>query len=331
MSNEKLLTISIASYNVEKCLSECLDSLLLENENFEYLDVIIVNDGSKDGTLSVAKKYIDMFPDVFRVVDKENGGYGSTINSSSKIARGMYYKLLDADDLYDKDGLNALINYIKKNGDDDMIITPYVKNFVDVGKYTQVNEVDSNLKGECVSKDNFTVIPAMHAICIKTELLTDINIQEHCFYTDNEFVAFALIKSNSFSSLDKPVYIYNLGLANQSVSINGLRKHLDDWEKVYRAIYELTKISNIDSKKKEMINSIQKELVNAMYLAYMVQEQPIKYKSKLKDIDVFIKTNDTEIYELTNEIKTIHIVRVMNFSLYSLISWFIKRRIRRKQ
>lgn len=328
MQNEKLLTISIASYNVEKCLAYCLDSLILKNENFKLLDIIIVNDGSKDGTLSVAKKYIDMFPDVFRVVDKENGGYGSTINSSIAIAKGKYYKLLDADDLFDTDGLNNLIDFIKnKSNEVDLIISKYIKNYTDVNRQEIITDFKEKVVNKSITLDYFNSIPAMHSICVKTNCIRDMHIQEHCFYTDNEYVAYVLLHTKNFSTIDSCIYIYNLGLNDQSVSVNGLRKHLRDWNNVYRAIKKMFDDSNANYNCIEMIQKIQKELVYAMYLAYLVQKNSYQYKKELMNIDAFIKSEDVEIYKLTNQIKVVKALRISKFYLYRLLSKEITRRM----
>lgn len=327
MQNEKLLTISIASYNVEKCLAYCLDSLILKNENLKLLDIIIVNDGSKDGTLSVAKKYIDMFPDVFRVVDKENGGYGSTINSSIAIAKGKYYKLLDADDLFDTEGLNDLLEYIKNNKDDvDLIITPYIKNFTDINEQIVVNDIEGTINCREVELDTFKNIPAMHSMCVRTECIKNIHIQEHCFYTDNEYVAYVLLNAQSVSSIESDVYIYNLGLNDQSVSLNGLRKHLDDWEKVYLGLKEMLH-KNTPSNKKTIIYLMQKEIVYSMYLAYLVQEDLLKHKENIVKIDKEIKLNDNYVYTITNDIFLIKYLRLVNFHFYKVFSKLAMRRL----
>ena len=324
MNTEKLLTISIASYNVEKCLGTCLESLILKNDNFKYLDIIIVNDGSQDGTSSIAQKY----PNVFRVVNKSNGGYGSTINASIAIAQGKYYKLLDADDLFDSDGLNSLLEFIKnKSNNVDLIITKYIKNYTDIHKKDLVTDVKKNANNQAIYLDAFKTIPAMHSICVKTECVKEMQIQEHCFYTDNEYVAYILLKTQTYSFFDTCVYIYNLGLNDQSVSINGLRKHLNDWFKVYLAIKKMLDKDNKNEAKEELIYKIQKELVYAMYMAYLVQTNVMKYKKELQNIDSYIKENDEIIYSLTNRISMINLLRKVDFHFYKLFSVIAMRKL----
>ena len=95
----KVLSLCIPSYNMEAYLGRCVDSLLAE-EVIDKLEIIIVNDGSKDRTLEIANAYRDRYPQSVVVVDKPNGHYGSTVNAALKVATGRYFRLLDADDWF---------------------------------------------------------------------------------------------------------------------------------------------------------------------------------------------------------------------------------------
>ncbi len=95
----KILTIIVPSYNMEAYLPKCLGSLIIDDKGLlQKLDVIVVNDGSKDRTSEIAHEFEAKYPNVFRVIDKENGNYGSCINAALPIALGGYVKILDADD-----------------------------------------------------------------------------------------------------------------------------------------------------------------------------------------------------------------------------------------
>lgn len=72
---EKILTISIAAYNAEFDIRRCLDSFV-NSKVFELLEIIVVNDGSKDNTLKVARQYEEQYPESIKVIDKKNGGHG---------------------------------------------------------------------------------------------------------------------------------------------------------------------------------------------------------------------------------------------------------------
>ena len=123
----KILTISIAAYNVEKTIGKTLDSLLVgNNDDLNKLDIIIVNDGSKDSTSEVVMNYCTKYPDAIRLVNKQNGGYGSTINTSLEIAKGKYFKLLDGDDQYDTENLTSFLGFLS-NTESDIVVSPFIE------------------------------------------------------------------------------------------------------------------------------------------------------------------------------------------------------------
>lgn len=98
-SMENILSIIIPTYNMEKYLDKCLASLIIEDkELMRQLEVLVVIDGAKDRSSEIAHTYQNRFADTFRVIDKENGNYGSCINRGLKEATGRYVKVLDADD-----------------------------------------------------------------------------------------------------------------------------------------------------------------------------------------------------------------------------------------
>ena len=119
---EKILTISVAAYQVEKYIEKNLKSLINSNV-IDFLEIFVIDDGGKDSTIDIAEKYQKIYPDSIKIVRKENGGYGSTVNYSIFHATGKYFKLLDGDDWFNTKGLIHLVDYLK-NCRSDIVITP---------------------------------------------------------------------------------------------------------------------------------------------------------------------------------------------------------------
>src|SRR5699024_12690371 len=94
---EKILTVTIPSYNVEKYLRQTLDSFLAE-EILEEIEILIVDDGYKDKTAAIGKEYEKNYPGTSRGISKENGGHGSTINRGQPEAKRQHFKVVDGDD-----------------------------------------------------------------------------------------------------------------------------------------------------------------------------------------------------------------------------------------
>ncbi len=109
----KILSIIIPSYNMEAYLPKCLGSLIIDDKDLlQKLDVIVVNDGSKDRTSEIAHEFEANYPGVFRVIDKSNGNYGSCINVALPKAVGKYVRILDADDSFDPIGFQRYLSFI---------------------------------------------------------------------------------------------------------------------------------------------------------------------------------------------------------------------------
>ena len=117
----KVLSVIIPTYNMESLLGECLDSLLV-HKNLDKLDILVVNDGSKDKSSQIAHDYEHKYPGVITVIDKENGNYGSCINAVLPLAQGKYVKVLDADDKFNTINLDLFLNLL---GDieSDLVLT----------------------------------------------------------------------------------------------------------------------------------------------------------------------------------------------------------------
>lgn len=130
---QKLLTIVVPSYNAEKYLRYNLDSLCLE-EILDELEVIVVDDGSKDSTGKIIDEYAKRFPGTVIPIHKENGGHGSGINTGIRCATGVYFRVIDADDWADAEDLKRLVCYIKavhqgdKNDFEEMKVVDHSSN-----------------------------------------------------------------------------------------------------------------------------------------------------------------------------------------------------------
>ena len=84
---------------------------MINSKEFSKLDIIVVNDGSTDQTVEITNKYVEKYKQSIRLINKENGGHGSTINTSIKHAKGKYYKILDSDDWVNSENLNRLVAF----------------------------------------------------------------------------------------------------------------------------------------------------------------------------------------------------------------------------
>lgn len=317
----KLLTVSIAAYNVEKYLKKTLASLTSNSELMKLLDVIIEDDGSTDDTFAIALEFQNKYPDTFRAVHKENGGYGSTINNSIRLANGRYFKQLDGDDWFDTENFYEFLAFLN-NRNDDLILTPYY-NYYENGNITLVNHCK---KVPTVVSDisalNLCEYLAMHELTIKTALLKDNNIAitEKCFYTDNEYTFLPLLYAKTVGRYHKPVYCYRLGRNGQSVSLEGIHKHYMDSLAVAKKIYSAYNDRKNDTSSIEPI--LMRKIcyiTDTVYTYYLVSGNKGASKEELKTFDAWMKNNYFDLYKMTRTVKKARLLRMTKFSIYGIL------------
>ena len=243
MPIRKLLTISVAAYNVEKTLRETLDSLIIP-EVLDKLEVFVVDDGGTDGSLEIAREYESRYPDTFHAVHKENGGYGSTVNYSVAHAAGKYFRLLDGDDWYASDNLKLLVESLE-GIEADMIVTPCMSCGERSGKRV-LNQICAERPDGVYAIEDLKHISGnlyMHHLCYKTSLLQsiDLRLTEHCFYTDMEYAWFPLPYVKTVYIRNLPIYLYRTEVAGQSMSISGSRRYWRDGSTVFWSIANVYK------------------------------------------------------------------------------------------
>ncbi|MDO5702531.1 MAG: glycosyltransferase family 2 protein [Lachnospiraceae bacterium] len=229
---EKILTVSIAAYNVEKYLRETLDSLI-SPDIADELEVLIIDDGSTDSTPFIAREYEERFPGTMRLISKENGGYGSTINRGLKEARGRYFRQLDGDDRL-SGGLAGFVRDIKE-AHEDLILTQVIRWNESTGEENIRDYVRNAGEGSHLFDDiEVPDIITMHSATYRTDFLRKYGrkITEHCFYTDLEYVTYPLPHVKTVRVLHRPLYVYRTGAEGQSISRTGIRKHYREHRKV---------------------------------------------------------------------------------------------------
>ena len=222
----KVLSVCVPSYNMEKYLNRCIDSFLVP-EVLDQLEIIIVNDGSTDGTLSIANEYKTKYPQSIVVIDKANGHYGSCVNASLKVATGKYFRIVDADDWVDSDALVVFIKTLA-NIDVDCVCSKYtVHNYQENKQNIIENDLPSNV---ILDLNSFTIsdkCTQMHNLTYSLRLLHAINYYqtEGVCYTDTEYVYIPLSRSKNMMFIDVSLYQYFFGRDDQSMNRSVMEKN----------------------------------------------------------------------------------------------------------
>ena len=107
----KLLTFAVPCYNSQDYMEHCIHTLL---EGGDEVEIILVDDGSRDNTGAIADRYAQQYPDIVRVIHQENGGHGEGVNQGLRHAQGLYYKVVDSDDWADVDALRQVVDKLRE-------------------------------------------------------------------------------------------------------------------------------------------------------------------------------------------------------------------------
>lgn len=308
---EKILSVVIPTYNMETYLDNCLNSFIFDKDE-KGLEILIVNDGSKDKSAEIAKKYVEQYPDIFVFIDKENGGHGSTINAGLKVAQGKYFKVVDADDWVNTQEFEKFFNSLKLLNV-DCIVCNYMNCYENFNKHVlqncMVNEVNKIYDLNNLEKYNFI----MHSNTYKTDVIKAIRLQEHCFYVDVEYNIYAYAKCNTCIYLDYNVYQYRLGRIGQSVSLSGFYKHRENHKTVAKNIIKFVESNTFSDIKRKNIEHYVNSIIVSIYLhaiftyhfGNVIKDEIIKFDNELK--------NHVEFYNLSNKLRVIRSLRKHDF------------------
>lgn len=312
----KLLTIIVPTYNMERYLIKCLSSLIVtDSSRMESLEVLIINDGSKDQSSFIAHGYERDYPGIFRVIDKDNGNYGSCINRGLRESRGKYVKILDADDQFDSVAFNCFLEQLP-TCNDDLIISDCV----------QINEKEEiiafsnwesrliELKSQSVSlllESGVVNELQMHNITYRRNLLLQTNYvqTEGISYTDTEWVIIPLLMVKTICYFHVPLYKYLVGREGQTVNAEIFKKqfgHLEIIAKKLLEIYESLEINDT--------NTLCFESRLKAFIGHIIYRNTIKgifLESQLRAFDLYIKRFYTRSY-----------LRMSDWTVYINGYWF---------
>ncbi|MEG0722197.1 MAG: glycosyltransferase family A protein, partial [Lachnospiraceae bacterium] len=189
----KYISFAIPCYNSAEYMEHAIETILTGGEDVE---ILIINDGSKDDTLKIAKEYEKKYPSIIRAVDKENGGHGDAVNVGLKYATGLYFKVVDSDDWVDTEALKKVLEAVHKLTEEstpiDMLISNYVYEKVGVAHkriihYRNVLPQNQIMGWKNIGRFHLGQYILMHSVIYRTELLKlcQMELPKHTFYVDN--------------------------------------------------------------------------------------------------------------------------------------------------
>jgi Glycosyltransferases involved in cell wall biogenesis len=242
----KTITFAVPCYNSEAYMNKCVDTLLTGGDDIE---IILINDGSKDGTAAIADAYADKYPGIVRVIHQENGGHGEGVNQGLRHATGVYYKVVDSDDWLNEEALQQVLDklrsFVRRDKPLDLMIANYVYEHVEdntqrVMRYTNAFPQHTVFRWEDMKSFRPSQYLLMHSVIYRTEMLraTGIELPKHTFYVDNIFVYQPLPGVKSIYYMDVDLYRYFIGRADQSVNEQVMMKRVDQQIRVAKLMMQ---------------------------------------------------------------------------------------------
>lgn len=300
----KVLSFVIPAYNSEQFLDKCLPSMLA-SEVLPKLEIIVVNDGSKDRTAEIAKSYCTQYPDVVRLISQENKGHGGALNTGCAAAQGKYLKVIDADDWIVSENLPGFIALLEQC-ESDAVLTHH--HTIDIGtgevkhwrSYPQ--EFGKAYTFDQIMSDwrSFDRSLTFHGITYRTEFYHQRGHQllEHVFYEDHEYATFPCCYAQSITPFDLFLYEYRIGDVNQSVSNTNQLKRIGHTEAVLQRMAEEYQTMPESDGKRYAAMKIQGLLLSYLTTALLVNPDKKDGRRMAKDQIAKRQSDAPEAYSL---------------------------------
>ena len=330
MNKEKILSISVAAYNLADLVKVNIESFL-KCKYRDELEVLVIDDGSKDNTAEVVNEYQEKYPNTVRLIKQKNAGPGSTVNTGIKNATGKYFKMVDGDDWIEPENVDALIESIRTI-DVDMIITNYEIFNNNLGKIVET------LKPNLISGkvENFSKICnsnnlGMHTIAYKTSILQENNIKlDNGFYTDVEYLLLPAPYIKTAIYLDLNIYVYRVARAGQSVDVKSMQKNIGMHDIVLNRLIDFYEAdcNNVDNNLKKYISkkiSLMAWVHTSILLSYKYSK---KMKEDIKEFVLSLKDKSSDIFDLYSKNKYVKSMINSNYSTVWILSILKKIKIK---
>ena len=300
----KLLSIAIPSYNSQDYMAHAIESLLPGGDQVE---ILIVDDGSKDDTARIADDYERRYPGIVKAIHQENGGHGDAVMTGLKNASGLYFKVVDSDDWVDENAYPKVLETLKSFSAPDAQIDMLVSNYI----YDKAGAAHKHVMSYHHALPQHRVFGweetrhfrkgqymLMHSVIYRTQLLRDCGMQlpKHTFYVDELYVYVPLKNVEKMYYLDVDFYHYFIGREDQSVQEQVMIKRIDQALLVNRLL-----VSEADPylekdihKRRYMLNYL--EIVTTVSSVLLTKSGTEENLQKKKDLWTFIQNENPQVY-----------------------------------
>lgn len=299
----KLLTFAIPCYNSQDYMEHCIETLLPGGEDVE---ILIVDDGSKDRTAEIADAYEAKYPGIVRAIHQENGGHGEAVNTGIRNATGLFFKVVDSDDWVDAESYRKVLEKLRELAGGKDTLDMFVANYVyekEGAKHKKVmrcsalpkdrmftwSEVSHFRKGQYI---------LMHSVIYRTQLLRECGLElpKHTFYVDNIYVYTPLPSVKNIYYMDVDFYRYFIGREDQSVNEKVMIGRIDQQIRVNKIMvdeFDLWKIPN-RKLRRYMFNYL--EIITVISTIMLIRSGTEENLEKKRELWHYIKEKDIRLF-----------------------------------
>lgn len=319
-----LVSILIAAYNIEKYLDTCLDSCI--NQTYQNIEVIVVNDGSTDSTLSIIQKYVNKDKRIVEVT-KKNGGLVSARAAGYENATGEYIFFLDGDDTIPLNSIEYLVSGLEKNTDivvANYEIVPDNKPRV-INSYGFKGENGIDLINSIFKNSLCNIWGNLYAKRIFKDVVFPLNLYKSLGEDLVTIVQLAYY-SKEVKYVEKPTYHYY----QRDDSLIGAAKKTSIWGSAYSAFALVT----LFLKKNDILNNVSDnylKLLKTYNMGYIASDFPISmYEKEIKDSVIYVNEHWGKFIEnaTRGEILTFKLANInLSFSRFILRSYMMIKNI----
>ncbi|MBQ8080362.1 MAG: glycosyltransferase family 2 protein [Clostridia bacterium] len=254
----KLLSVAVPCYQSAGFMRSTIDALLKGGDRVE---ILIVDDGSKDDTPQIADEYEHSYPGICRALHQENRGHGGAVMTGLRNATGRYFKVCDSDDHLAEapylQVLDALERLERERTPVDLFLANYVydkegQRHKKVIRYANALPTGRVFSWEEVGRFRLGQYILMHAAIYRTDFLlsTGLDLPLHTFYVDSLYVYLPLRSVEKMYYLDTDLYLYYIGREGQSVQEDVMIRRYDQQIKVNRLMLEGVQLEKVAPKRK---------------------------------------------------------------------------------
>lgn len=324
----KILSFIIPSYNCQQYLHKGISSML-DPQVLDELDIIIVNDGSKDATAQVAETYCRQYPGSVRLISQENKGHGGALNTGCAAAVGKYLKVIDADDWVETQNLRAFLDFLR-TCESDVVLTHYHTHDISTGEIKNWRSYPAEFERAYTFEEimpqwkSFDRTLTFHGVTYNTGFYHKncIQLSEHVFYEDHEFATFPCCHAKTVTPLDLFIYDYRIGDVQQSVSNANQLARIGHTEAVLRRMiseYEKLSLSEDDAGREYVCRKAQGLLLSYIITVTLVETDKKKGREMAAAMMELFREQLPRTYDMA--VKQYQVFRMMNYLHISKETW----------